>query len=136
MSCSTPSVAAPPIRVVRGASWTLIYTVRDRRKNPVDLTGAAVWFTVKNRVEDPFAAIAKRNVLAGGIDNQVLISVQSGLSLGQFQVFGDPADTLPLDPAETYACDAFVQLTSGPPIKRYQVDRRGFVIEAAVTTVF
>lgn len=114
-----------------------MFTIRDRRGNLVDLTGALIWFTVKNRLEDPYASIAKRNAAAGGVDNQALISAQSGVTLGQFQVFGDPADTAPLDPAETYISDAFLQLPGGPPLKRYQVMRnRGFVIDPAVTTTF
>jgi hypothetical protein len=126
--------------VVRGASWRFLFTIRDRSRNnaPVNLTDALVWFTVKNRVEDVAPVIAKRNLAAGGVDNQILVTLpQTGMALGQFVVIGDPADTAPLDPGETYVCDAFVQLPGGPPVERYQVQRnRGFVIEPAVTTTF
>ena len=145
---------ASPLVVVRGASRTLPFTVRSDAASgdlvaavagdpavsgaSVDLTGALVWFTVKNRVEDMGAVVAKKNVAAGGVDNQAVIaSPQTGISQGQFRVFLDPADTLPLDPAASYWCDAWVQLPGGPPIKRYQVMRnRQLVVEPTVTTTF
>ncbi len=155
MTCTSPRLPAPPIVVVRGASRTLPFTVRadavtgdlvatvagDPAPSPgnlVDLTGALVWFTVKNRVEDAGAVVAKRNVVAGGVDNQALVVVpQTGISQGQFRVFIDPSDTLPLDPAATYWCDAWVQLPGGPPVRRYQVMRnRQLVVEPTVTTTF
>lgn len=144
MTCTNPRAPAPPLTVPRASSWSFLFTVRAQvatpfvAKGPVDLTGALVWFTVKNRIEDAAPVISKRNVAAGGVDNQVLVSLpQVGLALGQFRVFGDPADTALLDPAETYWCDAFVQLPGGPPVQRYQVLRpRPFVIDPAVTTKF
>lgn len=105
---------------------------------PVDLTGAKVWFTVKNRIEDPGAVVSKRNVAAGGVDNQVLVvAPQTGVSLGQFRVRIDVADTSALDPVESYWCDAFVQRPGGPPIDRQQVmANRPLVVDSAVTNVF
>ncbi len=138
MTCSGPRAAAPALHVTRGASWAWLYTVRDARKNPVDLTGAKVWFTVKNRIEDEAAVIAKKNVAAGGVDNQILVDpTQVGVTRGQFTVFGDPADTALLDPAASFWCDAFIQLPGGPPVRRYQVQKnQQLIVDPAVTTSF
>lgn len=155
MSCGTPRASVTPIRVTRGTSKTLLFTVRadvatgemsatitglDQASvgNPVDLTGARVWFTVKNRLEDVAAAISKKNVIAGGVDNQVLVVFpQSGVTQGQVRVFVDVADTALLDPAEPLLCDLFVQRAGGPPIDRQQVmANRPFVVDPAVTTTF
>ena len=131
LACNT----ATTLLVTRGESKTYRVTVRDAQKNPVDLTGAKVWFSVKNRVEDLSPIIGKRNLAAGGVDGQILITLpQTGTSLGQMQIFLDPADTAGLDPCASYVCDVWVQFTSG---KRYQVIKnRGFRIEPAVTTIF
>lgn len=138
MSCTQPRAATPPLRVTRGASkvWTL--TVRDAGGAPVDLTGAKTWFTIKNRVEDPAALVAKRNLAAGGVDNQMLIILpQSGVTLGKLKVFLDVADTALLDPSASYWCDAWVQRPGGPPLDRQQVmANRQLVIDPAVTTTF
>lgn len=156
MSCTNPRAPLSPIRVTRGASKTLLFTVRadlvtgeltatvagvdptPTVGNLVDLTGALIWFTVKNRVEDVGATIAKRNTAAGGVDNQLLITVpQTGGALGQFRVFLDPADTAGVDPAAAFWCDAWVQLPGGPPLRRYQVRGDGpMIIDASVTTSF
>lgn len=155
MSCGRPRTPASPIHVARGASKVLLFTVRvdpvtgeltsaiaglDQGAapgSPADLTGAKVWFTVKNRVEDLTTLLAKRNVAAGGVDNQVLVvSPQTGIALGQFRVLLDPADTSALLPA-AYWCDTFVQMPGGPPVNRQQVDaNRQLVVDPAITTNF
>jgi hypothetical protein len=131
-------ILAPPLHATRGASKGWLFTVRTSNNAPRDITGAKVWFTIKNRVEDVAALVAKRNAAAGGVDNQILVVVpQTGISLGQFKVFLDLADTSALDPAAMYWCDAFVQLVGGPPLDRQQVMRnRQLVIDPAVTTTF
>lgn len=111
MSCTNPQAPPKPVTVVRGASKTFLLTVHDTKTQlPVSVTGARVWFTVKNRIEDPNAIISKRNVMAGGVDGQaIVVTPQSGATLGQVQVFLDPADTSGLDPAAEFWCDAWVQ---------------------------
>jgi len=139
VTCGRPAIAAAPLRVTRGASKTWLFTVRLVVGGGLkDLTGAKAWFTVKNRVEDAAAVVTKRNVAAGGVDNQILITIpQSGIALGQFRVFLDPADTSLLDPSATYWCDAWVQLPGGPPLDRQQVMKnRELVVDPSVTTVF
>mgnify|MGYP001251262186 CR=1 FL=1 len=135
MTCVTCATQQAGIAVTRGESKTFLMTVRDSKKVPVDITGAKVWFTVKNRIEDVAAVIAKRNLAAGGVDGQILITIpQIGATLGQVQIFLDPADTAGLDPCASYICDVWVQLITG---KRYQVIKnRAFRIDPAVTTSF
>lgn len=156
MSCGRPRAPTALIHVARGGSRTLLFSVRADAASgemaativgldqtlavgsPVDLTGAKVWFTVKNRVEDVATLVAKRNAAAGGVDNQVLVIVpQTGMVVGYFRVSIDTADTTLLDPAASYWCDAFVQMPGGPPINRQQVVKnRQLVVDPAVTTNF
>lgn len=123
------------LTVIKGASKTFLLTVRDTKRNPIDLTACSVWFTVKNRLSDAGALIAKKNAAAGGVDGQILITVpQLGVTVGQVSIVIDPADTAGLDPEESYVCDAWVQETN---TKRYQVlSNRAFTILPAVTTNF
>lgn len=133
MSC-TACDGSQTLRVTRGESRTFLLTITNQStKLSIDVTGAKVWFTIKNRVEDVNAIVAKKNSIAGGVDGQILITVpQTGITIGQVQVFLDPADTAGLDPEETYWCDAWVQLTTG---KRYQVvSNRAFRVDPAVTS--
>jgi hypothetical protein len=137
MNCATsPAIANAPLTVTRGESKTFLMTVRARStKAPVDITGAKVWFSVKNRVEDVALIIAKRNLAAGGVDGQILITLpQVGASLGQAMIFLDHADTASLDPEASYVCDVWIQLTTS---KMYQVVKnRKFRIDPSVTTSF
>lgn len=132
MSCgSTTSTAASAITITRGEHMTIaLPAVVDDQKVAIDLTGAKVWFTVKNRVEDTSPAISKRNTLAGGADTEVLIVTPLE---GLVEIYLIPTDTTNLT-ATTYIADVWVELASGKrwPIMR----RRAFTIEASVTTVF
>lgn len=134
-NCSATAAQRTPIVVVSGATKTLLLTVRDKNKQPVDLTGAKVWFTVKNRIGDVAACITKKNTAAGGVDGQILITIpQTGATKGQVKVFLVPADTAAMDPTESFWCDAWVQLATG---ERYQVvSNRAFRVDPAVTTSF
>lgn len=156
MSCGRPRAPTSPIRVARGASKTLLFAVRADTVTgemaatvvgldqtlapgvPVDLTGAKVWFTIKNRVEDVGALVTKRNAAAGGVDNQVLVvAPQVGIVVGYFRVLLDVADTTPFDPGASFWCDAFVQMPGGPPVDRQQVAAsRQLVVDPAITTDF
>lgn len=135
MSCSKCD-SVQSLHVTRGESATFLLTVINRTtKAPIDITGASVWFTVKNRLEDISALIPKKNSVAGGVDSQILITVpQTGATMGQLQVFLVPADTALLDPDASYWCDAWVQLPNGA---RNQVVRNTpFRVDPAVTTSF
>ena len=135
MSCASLSIEPEPIKVKRGATTTLRLTARNSNKQTVDLTGAKVWFTVKNRFEDAAACITKKNAAAGGVDGQILITMpQTGATKGQAKIFLVPADTAGMSTEETYWCDAWVQLATG---ERYQVIQPGqFLVESVVTTQF
>jgi hypothetical protein len=136
MGCAASQTSAnAALTVTRGESKTFLITVLDSKKQPVDITGAKIWFSVKNRIEDAALIIGKRNLAAGGVDGQILITLpQTGASIGQATIFIFPADTASLDPCESYICDVWLQpLTGG----LYQVVKnRKFLIAPAVTTQF
>lgn len=134
MTCATTSSTV--LSVVKGESKTFRVTVKDSiTKLPIDLTGCKAWFTVKIRVEDVAAVIAKKNLAAGGSDQQIEILLpQTGTDKGRLLIYLLPADTACLLTDISYVCDVWIELTNG---KRYSViKKRAFEIEPAVTTVF
>lgn len=134
MMCSTTATTTASLSVVRGESKTYEVTVRDAAKQTVDLTGAKVWFTVKERLEDISPVISKRNVAAGGSALEAEVTPQTGTTKGKLRIYLTPSDSANLDTTKTYVCDVWIELTSG---KRHQViKRRAFVVDPAVTTVF
>lgn len=135
MSCIDPQAAPEVISVTRGETKTLTFVARDDDKQPIDITGAKVWFNVKNRIEDVAPVISKKNVTAGGVDKQVLITlVQTGATKGQLKVFLTPPDTAGLDSTEFYWCDCWIELTTGE--RRQVLPNSEFKINPAVTTSF
>jgi hypothetical protein len=132
-ACNRTNTSA--LTIDRGASKTFLITVLDNNNAQVDLTGALVWFTVKERLEDVTPVISKRNLAAGGDNAQALVLLpQTGTTKGQFEIYLVPSDTACLKTDHSYVFDIWVELTSG---KRYQVvKKRTFIIEEAVTTVF
>lgn len=72
----------------RGDSRTLRLKVTDSANQPVNLTGAKVWFTVKKAANDPDsqAIITRRTANANGADSQVLVT--NGLA-GQAEIYLD-----------------------------------------------
>ena len=134
MSCTSPEVPPTPIVIKRGQSSTIPLTV-DPLGALIDITAAKLWFSVKNRFEDVAAVIFKRNLLAGGVDEQIKAAdPQTGAGLGKATVYLVPADTLNLSSDESYWCDAWVELSTG---ERYQImPNTPFKIDPAVTTQF
>lgn len=98
------------VQIIRGTSKTLQLTVVDSVSKPVDLTGARVVMTVKDRFEDT------KNVFQKTSDagTQVLITDAKG---GIAQIFINPADTQDRE-IKQYVFDVWVILSSG---KRYAV---------------
>jgi hypothetical protein len=136
VGCAASQTSAnAALTVVRGESKTFLMVVQDSKKVPVDITGAKIWFSVKNRIEDVALIIGKRNLAASGVDGQILITLpQTGASIGQATIFIVPADTAALDPCESYICDVWLQTLTG---EKYQiVKNRKFIIDPAVTTQF
>lgn len=115
------------ITLVRGEHKTIQFTVMDSAKQPVDLTDASVYFSVKRCMSDLERAIYKRNTAGGGDNDQAVILTQSGSTKGKYQAFVVPDDTKYVDPDE-YKYEAWVKLANG---KQYVIVHAGeFVIEA------
>jgi hypothetical protein len=96
--------------LVRGASKTVELTIVGSDKKPVDLTGATLWFTVKERVEDRDPLILKRST------DGAQIAITQPFS-GKAEIYLFPGDTAKLEPQE-YVFDVWVVLANG---KRYPV---------------
>jgi hypothetical protein len=93
------------VTVHRGASKTLNLTVKDADGNPVDLTGATLYFTVKRKETDASCIIQK-------ISSDVAqIEIASPATQGTAQIFLQPSDTNK-DPGK-YRFDVWVVLASG-----------------------
>jgi len=106
----------------------LLVTVSDDDGDPKDLTGAKIWFTVKEKLtdSDANAKIQKRNTAAGGGPTEIEVTNPTG---GQCEVHLVPADTEDLDPA-TYHYDIQVLLADG---KTYTVTRDRITFKEDVT---
>jgi len=115
----------------RGDSKTLELAVTDANGEPVNITNAYVWFTVKKDVndEDDAAVITKATAnVDGGADAQLLIT--SG-SLGLADIYLVPADTEDLNPPDyDYHFDVQVKTAAG---KVYTVARDSFRLLSDVT---
>lgn len=96
--------------------------------NPVDLTGAKIWFTVKTRPkdEDADALVFKRNTAAGGGDTEIKVTNVAG---GQLDVYLVPADTENVDMG-TYDYGIRVTLANG---KTYTIVRDKITLKEDVT---
>jgi hypothetical protein len=130
MSCEDTSTEGKKISIARGESRTITFTVRDRNNALVDLTGASVYFTVRNRIEDAANVIAKKNAAAGG-DNAQAILLNQTTSKGKFNVFVLHEDTMNLDPEARYVYDAWLMM---PVANYYQiVEAAEFDITPAIT---
>lgn len=108
---------------------TLLVEVNYENGDPVDLTDAKVWFTVKQKTSDPDsnAVISKRNAAAGGSDAEVkIVTPQVN---GQIQVYLIPDDTDNVFPG-VYSYDIQVILYNG---KTYTVTRDQIVFKEDVT---
>lgn len=119
----TPS--ANTVQIYRGQSKTLEVVVKDDSCNPVDLTGATVFFSVKMNSTDPTALITKSSTDSTQI--LILTPTINGIA----QIFIKPLDTQYLE-IDTYIFDVWVQLPSG---NRYPViPISEFIIQAGVTS--
>ena len=96
---------------------------------PVDLTGAAIWFTVKQQTSDTddAAQVQKKNTLAGGDDTQ--IEIASPATDGMFSVYLVPSDT-ELVTAGSYMYGIRITLSNN---KTYTVVRGQFIFTSSMT---
>jgi hypothetical protein len=123
----TPTLLAPvnSVTVIRGSSKTFQLTVVDQLGKPVDLTGAALFFTVKEKLEDPYPLIQKKS----SDPTQILITNPKG---GVAQIYLLPQDTANREPKD-HVFDCWISLVSG---KRYPViPPSTFEVVAGVTAI-
>jgi hypothetical protein len=107
---------------------TLSVTANYEDGSAADLTGAKMWFTVKEKASDPDTAalIEKRNTAAGGSDSEIKITNPTG---GAAEVYIVPDDTDEINPG-IYSYDVQVMLASG---KTYTIVRDRITFKEDVT---
>jgi len=119
------------IVISQGADETYQITAVDLSAQPVDLTGAMGFFTVKKHWRDIAPLIMKRTLNAGGADGQFIILPQSGATKGKARFFISSIDTSlisadDVDEANNYVYDVWLILASGVhkvvrKIKRFEI---------------
>ncbi len=69
------SVGTGIIELIKGRNLSIGITFRYGDGSPINLTGAKIWFTVKNDIclDDEDATILKRSLAAGGAESQINI---------------------------------------------------------------
>ena len=107
---------------------TLSVTANYEAGGAADLTGAKLWFTVKEKASDPDAdaLIEKRNTAAGGSDAEIKITNPTG---GAAEVYLVPDDTDLMNPG-IYSYDVQVTLADG---KTYTIVRDRITFKEDVT---
>lgn len=113
------------VEVYRGSSATISLSVVDTNGAVVDLTGATVVMTVKERLESPRNIFQKSSADAAEI---LITSARGGLA----EIYILPADTLSRD-IKQYVFDVWVILPSGKRI--VVVEPSTFDIQPAVTVL-
>lgn len=104
------SLTSNKIRMVKGDSRTLLVTIEDIDGNAIDLTGYSIIFSVKLIQRDTAYIFQKKNTVAGGGDDQILLLDQI-TEKGKFRVFIKPDDTSPLrNQGNNYVYDIQIQL--------------------------
>lgn len=113
--------------IIAGSDQTYRITVVDANGVLVDLTGATVYYTVKQAASDAAALIAKTSATVTEID----ILAQSGATLGQAEIYLVPADTSAL--LGSYLYDVWVEMPSG--LQYAIVAPARLKVEAAITSI-
>jgi len=113
MAVCSPCSGGTSITVFAGRDYTASFTLTVSTSSgnvPYDLTGASVWFHVKNSQDDADtdALIQKRNTAAGGGDTEVLVTDATG---GVLEVYILPTDTEEM--SGEYVYDLVVENSSG-----------------------
>jgi hypothetical protein len=98
------------VSIVRGTSRTLSLKVKDADGNPVNLTGATVYFTVKQKAKDKYWLIQK---ISTDIAQVEIPNPTDGIA----KIYLVPEDTVSLATTR-YMFDVWVILSSG---ERYVV---------------
>jgi len=97
--------AANTLTVIRGTSKTYELCVVDEANEPVDLTGATVYFTVKRCTSEETAVLQKTSANIAEIE---IVTPKGGIA----RIYLTPTDTKSLDIRE-YVFDVWVRLASG-----------------------
>jgi len=126
MPLPTPSLLPEnALQVIKGASRTLQLTVTDTCGKPLDITGARVLMTVKERIEDRNPLIYKTSDTSA----QIVITVPRH---GIAEIYLIPADTIHLA-VKDYVFDVWLILSDG---KRLPVVLPSvFEVQAGVTVL-
>ena len=108
------------IVVAQGASKTLALTVFDSTGNPVDLTGAVIYMTVRDSLEADFVRIRKTST------SPAEIQIPEPRN-GSAKIFILPSDTETLDYGD-YVYDIWVETGTGDrvpvvPVSIFRVER-------------
>lgn len=127
MSCSA---CAKTLKITQGNNRTLKLRVVDADGNLLDITGFKIYFTVKQRLEDPYKVIYKRSAAAGGSVDEILIPAQVGSMVGRANILILPADTTNIKTG-TYICDVTIEDLGG--VVTTVVPERELVIGPRVT---
>jgi len=116
------------ITMYRGDNRTERVTVKDGDGVALPITGAKVWFTVKEDLDDADSAAVfqRKNTAAGGSDTEILIT--DGVN-GVVEIYIVPANTSSLENGK-FEFDVQVQLATG---KTHTVTRGDFILLADVT---
>jgi len=120
------------LSIYKGESKTLILTIEKPDPDnlgsciPVDITGATVYFTVKEKPEATEVFIRKTSATVTEVE---LTDPRGGIA----KIFLAPADTINMDPRRSYVFDVWVTLSSGD---QYPVVKPStFKVLQGVTTI-
>jgi hypothetical protein len=116
---------ANAVTVIRGASKTFMLSVVEPNGKPKDLSGATIYFTVKEKLADLDPIIQKKSTDS----NQILIlNAKAGIA----HIHLHPGDTAHLEPKE-YVFDVWVVLFDG--VRCPVIPPSVFEVAAAVTVL-
>ena len=114
------------VSVIRGTSKTLVLTVKDKNKEPVDLTGATIYFSVKKKETDTGNPLIQKVST-----DSVQIEVPNPTD-GIAKIYLQPSDTQNLDITQ-YKFDVWMVSSIG---KRFVVVKPSiFNVEAGITRI-
>ena len=101
------------IFLIEGSTFTLRFTINDKDGVPIDITGAGLSFSVRKTKLTGDVAILKRNLQAGGSEDEM--TVFDGIN-GIFKLFLLPNDSINLEDG-IYVWDVEIELALSNIIK-------------------
>lgn len=118
-------IATKELRMVRGQTFPVLFTVKNHVGARVDLTGATAHLSV--RTDAKAAPVVHKSSPSAGVS----LAVQSGLTLGQFTATLAPADTAALVPGD-YIYDAWIVDATGARWPLVAASRLAILAEVSV----